>query len=59
MKRIKIGDMVESDYGKGQVLAITDQWIIHNNSLKNRSDEFAVLISDDAIQIIEEKELQL
>ncbi len=55
MKRIQVGDMVESDYGKGQVLAVTDQWIIHNNSLNNSKEEFAILISDDAIQLVEDK----
>ena len=54
MKRIQVGDMVESDYGKGQVLAVTNQWVIHNNSLNSSEEEFAILISDDAIQLIED-----
>ncbi len=54
MKRIQVGDMVESDYGKGQVVAVTNQWVIHNNSLNSSEEEFAILISDDAIQLIED-----
>ncbi|MEQ9404426.1 MAG: hypothetical protein RIM99_12610 [Cyclobacteriaceae bacterium] len=54
MKRIQIGDMVESDYGKGRVIAITDQWIIHDNSLNNGDEEFALLISDDIVHLVEE-----
>ncbi len=54
MKRIQVGDMVESDYGKGQVLAVTKQWVIHNNSLNSSEEEFAILISDDSIQLLEE-----
>jgi len=44
--------MVESNYGKGEVLAVTSQWIIHDNSLDGRDDEFAVLISDDIIHVM-------
>ena len=53
MKRIKVGDVVESDYGKGKVLAVTNQWLIHDNSLNNRDDEFAILITDESVQILE------
>lgn len=52
MKRIKVGDMVESDYGKGKVLAVTNQWLIHDNSLNNRDDEFAILITDESVHIL-------
>lgn len=55
MKRIQLGDMVESDYGKGKVLAATDQWIIHDNSLNSSSQQFAVLISDDSMILLDEK----
>lgn len=51
--------MVESDYGRGEVLAVTSQWIIHNNTLDNKNDEFAILISDDEIHLLEEKEIAL
>ena len=54
MKRIQVGDMVESDYGRGEVLAVTNQWIIHNDSLNGSENEFAVLISDDMIHLIKE-----
>lgn len=46
--------MVESNYGKGEVLAVTNQWIIHNNSLEGRDDEFALLISDDIVHKVNE-----
>lgn len=58
MKRVKIGDMVESSYGKGRVLAETREWIIHDNSANNSDSEFAILKSDDSYQVIEELELQ-
>lgn len=55
MKRIQIGDVVESDYGKGKVLATTDQWVIHDNSLNDSYEEFAILLSDDSISILKEQ----
>ncbi|MEM9339400.1 MAG: hypothetical protein AAGA66_11775 [Bacteroidota bacterium] len=58
MKRIKVGDLVASDYGKGEVLAITDQWLIHNNSLNNRNDEFAILIADESVRLLEKEAIQ-
>ncbi|WP_420318253.1 hypothetical protein [Ekhidna sp.] len=58
MKRVKIGDMVESDYGKGRVLAETNQWIIHDNSANNSDSEFAILKSDDHFKIVNELELK-
>lgn len=58
MKRVKIGDMVESDYGKGRVLAETKDWIIHDNSANNSDAEFAILKSDDHYQLVSEMELQ-
>jgi len=54
MKRIKIGDLVQSDYGMGHVLAVTKEWFIHDNSAEGREDEFAILITDDVYQIIQE-----
>lgn len=58
MKRVKIGDMVESDYGKGRVLAETKDWIIHDNSANNSDAEFAILKSDDSYQVVKELELE-
>lgn len=58
MKRVKIGDMVESDYGKGQVLAETKDWIIHDDSANGGDSEFAVLKSDDHYKIVSELELR-
>ncbi|WP_421762895.1 hypothetical protein [Ekhidna sp.] len=58
MKRIKIGDMVESDYGKGRVIADTKEWIIHDDSANNNETEFALLKSDDYYKLVEELELQ-
>ncbi len=57
MKRVKVGDMVESDYGKGKVLAETKEWIIHDNSANNSESEFAILKSDDNYQVVKEIEL--
>ena len=58
MKRIKIGDVVASDYGKGRVIAETSQWIIHDNSANDSDAEFAILKSDDFYELVEEYELQ-
>ena len=58
MKRVKIGDMVESDYGKGRVLAETNEWIIHDDSANESNSEFAILKSDDHYKVVKELELQ-
>lgn len=58
MKRIKIGDLVQSDYGKGQVLAETSQWFIHDNSAEGGDEEFAILKVEDTYEIIREPSLQ-
>ena len=58
MKRIKIGDMVQSDYGSGHVLAITNQWFIHDNSAEGGDEEFAILKAEDDFKIIREPALQ-
>ena len=58
MKRIQIGDKVESDYGRGLVVAVTNEWIIHSNSENGTNSEFAILKSDDQLILISEKEFQ-
>ena len=58
MKRIKIGDLVQSDYGKGVVLAETSQWFIHDNSADGGTQEFAILKEQDFYEIIREPALQ-
>ncbi|SNT38053.1 hypothetical protein SAMN05421640_3653 [Ekhidna lutea] len=50
--------MVESDYGKGRVLAETNEWIIHDNSANGSDTEFAILKTDDHYEIVNEMELQ-
>ena len=45
---IIVGDLIESDYGKGEVIAITEQWLIHNNSLNNSKSEFALSMEEDS-----------
>ena len=45
--------MVESDYGKGKVLAETREWIIHDDSANGNESEFAILKSDDRYRIVE------
>ena len=57
MKRIKIGDLVQSDYGKGHVLAETNQWFIHDNSAEGGDQEFAILKLEDTYEIIQEPAL--
>ncbi|MEM0941594.1 MAG: hypothetical protein AAF600_15860 [Bacteroidota bacterium] len=59
MKRIKIGDLVQSDYGRGRVLTMTKEWFIHDNSKDGGTSEFAILKSDDAYEVILEKELHI
>ena len=58
MKRINIGDMVQSDYGKGRILAETKDWFIHDNSANGSEEEFAILKSDDFYEILSEPKLQ-
>ena len=57
MKRIKIGDLVQSDYGSGKVLAVTKQWFIHDNSSEGGHDEFAILLAEDDYQVVTEPAL--
>ena len=57
MKRIKIGDLVQSDYGRGLVLAVTQEWFIHDNSAEGGKNEFAILIAEDSFEIIQEPAL--
>ena len=59
MKRIQIGDMVQSDYGRGRVLAETKEWFIHDNSANGNDAEFAILKSDDFYEVVTEPELQV
>ena len=60
MKRIEIGDKVESDYGRGVVLSITNEWIIHDNTENGTPTEFAILRSDDQLRLVSElKEVSL
>ena len=59
MKRIQIGDTVQSDYGRGKVLAETKEWFIHDNSANGSDSEFAILKSDDFYEVIREPELQI
>ena len=40
---IHIGDEVHSDFGHGPVVALTDEWVIHENQ---NGDEIAVQYSD-------------
>ena len=51
-KPLRVGDHIESAYGKGKIIALTMQWIIHDNSLEDKSDEFALLIKEDQYKII-------
>lgn len=59
MKRIQIGDMVQSDYGRGKVLAETKEWFIHDNSGNDSETEFAILKSEDYYELVAEPELQI
>ncbi|GAB4237207.1 MAG: hypothetical protein Tsb0034_12250 [Ekhidna sp.] len=58
MKRIKIGDVVETDYGVGRVLAVTKEWFIHDDSSNGRSTEFAISILDDEYKILKVLQIQ-
>lgn len=57
MKRIKIGDLVQTEYGKGVVKAVTNQWFIHDNSADGGLSEFAILMAEDSYEILVEPEL--
>ena len=50
--------MVESNYGKGRVIAETREWIIHDNPANDSDSEFAILKSDDFYRLVKELELQ-
>lgn len=40
---VKRGDIIESEFGKGKIVAITEDWIIH----KGGDREFALLRGND------------
>ena len=45
--KIKVGDIVESEFGCGKVLATTKRWTIHDDSGNGRpEDEYAVFLTD-------------
>ncbi|GAB4237856.1 MAG: hypothetical protein Tsb0034_13170 [Ekhidna sp.] len=52
---VSINDYIKSDYGTGRVIVITKQWIIHDNSVEGKFDEFALLIGEDHFEVIPEK----
>lgn len=53
--KVKIGDIVESEYGKGKVLAFTKRWLIHDNSEDSENpdpeQEYACFFGDTAVWI--------
>ena len=53
---IMVGKYVKTQYGAGKVLAITNEWLIHNRELENSNQtvEFAIsLLIDDNITNME------
>jgi len=40
----KVGDVVESDFGRGKIVAITKEWVIHEDD--DGTHEFAVSRED-------------
>lgn len=50
--KVKLGMIVESKFGSGEVLCISKKWVIHNDSVNgNPSDEYAIYIEDELIWI--------
>lgn len=45
---LKVGDEVESEFGRGKVVAITKEWLIHENK---SGDEVALTRDDDTFWI--------
>lgn len=43
MITVKRGDIIESDYGRGPIVAITEEWIIH----KGKDREYALYRGND------------
>ena len=52
MNRFQIGDHIQSQYGRGKIIASTSQWLIHDNTLNGDDQEFAILLSDDEYELI-------
>jgi len=46
--KIKRGTIIESDFGKGPVVAITKSWVIHEDK---HGKEYALLAADDTFWI--------
>ena len=54
--KIKRGDIVISEYGMGEVLAITNHWLIH---LNERGQEMAISLDDEEISVPIETEFDV
>lgn len=46
--KIKRGTIIESDFGKGPVVAITKSWVIHEDE---RGKEYALLVESETFWI--------
>ena len=46
---VKIGDIVETEFGKGPVVAITKQWLIH--ARLKEDDEICVYLPDNDVWV--------
>lgn len=49
--KVKVGDVVCSEFGKGPIVAITKEWLIHVDEAQEVKREFALSLSDDLIWI--------
>ena len=47
--KVGIGDIVETEFGRGPVVAITKQWLIH--SRENEDDEICVYLPDNMVWV--------
>lgn len=49
--KVKLGMIVESEFGIGKVLAMTKKWVIHDDSINGRDEEFAIYLPNQPISI--------
>lgn len=46
--KVKIGTVVKTDFGTGQVVAITKEWLIHNNE---SGREVCIYLKDNRVSV--------
>ena len=47
MPKVRVGDVICTDYGTGPIVAITKEWIIHKSDMGDDASEVALSRNDE------------